>query len=186
VVLDRLANALLDPYSWEGNPSGTEYVLEAERDDRHLLTAVDQHAYVRFIYAAKLQPPAASVDLVMTAHDLVAAYARRLVFAELALERVCEAFAPLRVELLIHYGSDWDVAPPGTAAEFRDPMLPTSRLVESQTVVEANMSAHGAADAAKSLITGTLRRLRWRRYESLVEYLTASLPTAVESPYATP
>jgi hypothetical protein len=183
-VLDRLAKSVLDADRWEGHPSGSEYVLEAERDDRHLLAAVDQQAYVRYIYAARLQPPAASVDLVVSTQDLVMEYLRRLVFAELALDRVCDAPAPFRVELLIHYGSDWRVTPPSTAMEYRDPIIPTSRAVEAQAVVETTMSGHGAAETAETLLTLTLRRLGWRRYDSYVTYVTSTLRSHADTLYA--
>jgi len=181
--LDRLAATALERDTWTGYPHGNEYVLEASRDDRALVTGVAQQGFVRSTYVAVVQPPAVEVDLVDTAADLLREYARRLVFAELALERVCSAPPPFRVEVVMNYGSSWRVAPPESGLEFTDPVLPGAPSVETPATVEATMAARGASGASQELLVGTLRRLRWRHFDSVMRYLTGSLPARVETLY---
>lgn len=182
--LDRLAISVLPVGSWEGRPEGDEYVLEASGNDRYSLAAIAQAGYARFQHIAVLEAPAASVDFVTSVEDLVLQYARRLAFAELALERVCGAPPPYRVELVMAYAARWRVATPATSSGYSDPVVPAVPNLEMHPLHEVTLSARGAAEAAEALVNGTMRRLGWRQFQSVVEYTTAELPGAVERLYA--
>jgi hypothetical protein len=176
--LDALAANVLPAGNWEGHPEGSEYVLEASRNDRYSLAAVAQQGYARFQHIAVLEPPAASVDFVTSVDDLVLQFARRLAFAELALEGVCGAPPPYRVELVVTYAARWRVASPPTSGDYADPLIPTSPSLELHPRQEVALAARGTSDAAKELVVGTLRRLGWRHFQSLVDHWTADLPSA--------
>ncbi|MEX0629494.1 MAG: ATP-binding protein [Chloroflexota bacterium] len=182
--LDIIAATALEHDQWEGKPRGSEYVLEAERPDRTLTSAVGDEAFVRHQYVARPQPLEAQVDLVETTESLLREISRRLVFGEIALERVCAAAPPLRVELQMQYGSRWRVSPPASALGFTDPLLPDRSEVEATASIETTLSPRGASVTGTQLLVGVLRRLGWRNFDSLVNYLTAHLDDAVKQLYA--
>lgn len=181
--LDRLAAYALPTGTWEGHPEGTEYVLEASLSDRYSLAATAQQGYERYQHIALLEEPAPSVDFASSVDDLVLQFARRLVFAELALEGVCGAAPPYRVELIIAYAARWRVATPPTSMDYADPVIPGTPALELHPRQEVLLAAHGASDATKELVTGTLRRLGWRHFQSLVDHWTSELPQRVLSLY---
>lgn len=183
--LDRLAGIALRPDRWTGSPHRSDYVLEATRPDRWLQAAVAEEAFVRHMCFARAPEEAARADFVASAADLVREFARSLIFAELALENVCGASPPFRVELTITYGTSWRLSPPAPDIGFNDPHLPaTPAQVEHPTSVESSLSTRGASDTTVDLVVGTLRRLRWRHFDSVVAHLTANLPAAVDRIYA--
>jgi hypothetical protein len=181
--LDRLAVEVLPAGNWEGHPDGNEYVLEATRSDRYSLAAIAQQGYGRFQHIAVLEEPATSVDFVTSVDDLVLQYARRLAFAELALEGVCGAHPPYRVELVIAYAARWRVARPVASGDYADPILPSRSPFETHPRQEVQIVRRAASDGTIELVVGTLRRLGWRHFQSLVDHHTSTLPAATAALY---
>lgn len=180
-AIDAIARITLEPDGWTGAPQQNRYELSAERPDRWMTAAVGEEAYVRCTYFSRPPDGMTTSQLVTTARDMTREYARRLVFADLALREACGAHPPYRVELALTYGSSWRLAVPPSDMDYSDPVVPvTAEHIDHPALIETSMAEGDAVGATRELLTGTLRRLHWRQYESFVQHLVSGLPEAIE------